>query len=61
MLEINLIELIEKYNDEDECRAILEELRWPDGVECPRCESTSISRIERYNKFDCNSCRYQFS
>lgn len=59
--EINLVTLIEKYQNEDGCRAYLEELRWPNGVACPRCGSMSISRVQKYNIFDCNSCRYQFS
>jgi transposase-like protein len=58
---MNLPALIEQFGSEDKCRAYLEELRWPHGVECPRCESTSISRIHERNQFDCNSCRYQFS
>jgi transposase-like protein len=53
--------LAERFRSEDECRAYLEELRWPDGVECPRCESKLISRIRERNQFDCDSCRYQFS
>ena len=59
--EINLITLVEKYSDEDACRAYLEGLRWPDGVVCPHCGSKSISRVQKYHIFDCNSCRYQFS
>ena len=59
--EINLINLVERYHDEDNCRAYLEELRFPDGVACPRCGSTSISRVQKPRVFDCNSCRYQFS
>jgi len=59
--EVNLINLVERYHDEDNCRAYLEELRWPDGVICPRCQSKSISRVEKLHIFDCNSCRYQFS
>jgi len=59
--EINLITLIERYHNEDKCRAYLEELRFPDGVACPRCGSTSISRVQKPRVFDCNSCRYQFS
>ena len=39
----------------------LEELRWPKGVVCPRCGNESVSRIEKRHKYDCNSCRYQFS
>jgi len=59
--DINLINLIDRYHDEDNCRAYLEELRWPNGVACPRCGSMSISRYHSKDVFDCNSCRYQFS
>lgn len=59
--EVNLVNLVEQYGNEDKCRAYLEELRWPNGVACPRCGSMSISRIQKPRVFDCNSCRYQFS
>jgi len=59
--EINLITLVEKYSNEDACRAYLEGLRWPDGIACPHCGSKSISRVQKHHIFDCNSCRYQFS
>jgi len=59
--DVNLISLVERYHDEDNCRAYLEELRWPDGIVCPRCESKSISRIQKHDIYECNSCRYQFS
>jgi len=59
--EINLINLIEKYQNEDDSRAYLEGLRWSDGVVCPHCGSKSISRIQKNHIYDCNSCRYQFS
>lgn len=58
---MNLPELFEKFGSEENCRAYLEELRWPNGVECPRCESDSISRISTRNQLDCNQCRYRFS
>jgi transposase-like protein len=59
--EMNLPKLVEKFGSDEKCRAYLEQLRWPDGVQCPRCESKSVSRIKERNQFDCNSCRYQFS
>jgi transposase-like protein len=59
--EMNLVRLIERFGSEDKCRDYLEGLRWPDGVRCPRCDSTKISRIHKRNQFDCDSCRYQFS
>lgn len=60
---MNLPELIEQFRSEDKCRAYLEDLRWPDGVRCPRCGNDSMSRIEKRNQWECNeeSCRYQFS
>ena len=58
--KINLVKLIEQYHSENECRILLEELRWPDGVKCPRCSSKSISKIQDRNQYDCNSCRYHF-
>ncbi len=60
---MNLPKLIEEYGSEDRCRAYLEDLRWPDGVRCPRCGCESVSRIEQRNQWECNegSCRYQFS
>jgi len=59
--DINLVNLIERYNNEKKCQDYLEELRWPNGVACPRCGSMSISRIQEPRVFECNSCRYQFS
>jgi len=61
--EMNLVKLVERFRGEDECRAYLEELRWPGeaGIECPRCGGNTISRIRDRNQFDCDSCRYQFS
>lgn len=59
--DVNLVNLIERYGSEEKCRDYLEELRWSDGVTCPRCESKSISRIHKRDQYDCNSCRYQFS
>lgn len=47
---------------EDRCRLFLEQLRWPEGVRCPRCDaSKGISRIESRGQFECGACDYQFS
>lgn len=59
--EITLPELIEKFGSEDACHAALAEMRWPDGIACPRCGSKAISRIVKRRQFDCDGCRYQFS
>ena len=41
-------------------RAYFETLRWPDGVECPRCDSGRITVLELRRKYYCLSCKYQF-
>ena len=53
--------LIEEYGTEDKCIEALAELRWPKGVECPKCESKRIGQIETRKLFQCNDCEYQFS
>jgi len=58
---IDLPRLIEQFGSEEKCRAFLEALRWPDGVECPRCKGKKVSRIEARKQFECASCRHQFS
>jgi transposase-like protein len=60
-MEMNLADLVEQFGSNDRCREYLEHLRWLDGVECPKCDSTSISRISTRKQFDCNSCRHRFS
>lgn len=59
--EMNLAKLIESFGSEEKCRDYLVQLRWPDGVTCPRCASRKVSRIVKRNQYDCDSCRYQFS
>ncbi|HLX00110.1 MAG TPA: IS1595 family transposase [Candidatus Acidoferrales bacterium] len=58
---LNLAELIKDFSDESKCRAYIEELRWPKGLECPHCKSAKIYRIEKRNQLLCASCEYQFS
>jgi len=58
---MNITNLMTDFDTEQECRAYMEELRWPKQIECPRCKGTTISRIKKRDQFDCDSCRYQFS
>ena len=54
--------LREAFPDEDACRTYLQTLRWPDGVVCPRCgETRRISYVKTRRKFQCQTCKYQFS
>jgi transposase-like protein len=56
-----LCEVLRTFGEDQSCREYLEALRWPDKVNCPRCQSLKISRVYDRKVFDCDSCRYQFS
>jgi transposase-like protein len=58
---MDMMELMERFGTEEKCRAVLEELRWPDGIRCPRCNGMKTSRIHARDQFDCDTCRHQFS
>lgn len=60
---IDLVELIQKFGDEQQCRNYLEALRWHDGVRCPKCGGDRISSILKRDQYNCDNedCRYQFS
>ena len=59
--DMNLVKLVEQYADESKARKHLEEVRWPEGVCCPRCESKNVDRIKDRPQFVCYACQYQFS
>src|SRR5215204_564727 len=59
--EINLVDLMDRFHGEEACRALMEELRWPDGIECLRCKSKNVSRVKNRRQLVCNSCHYHFS
>jgi transposase-like protein len=57
---INLVQLTEQFGTDEKCRKALEQLRWRDGAECPRCDSKATKIANRF-QYDCDSCHYQFS
>lgn len=58
---MDMMQIMERFHKEDECRKVLEELRWPDGAICPRCEGDQHNYDSVRGVFDCKSCGYQFS
>jgi transposase-like protein len=57
---VDLLKLMEDFDTDSECRDYLAEIRWPKGVQCPRCQGTKVSRIKARKVFECD-CSYQFS
>jgi len=58
---MTLPEINKLYSTDDRCRELLERLRWPEGVECPRCKDRRVSRMKDYARFECVGCEYQFT
>jgi transposase-like protein len=59
---VNLSSLI----DDAKCYELVRQHRWPDGVRCPRCESTAVTRhgrddVQPYRqRYRCTGCRARF-
>ena len=68
---MNLIDVTQTFQNDDDCLAYLETMRWPDGIRCPTCGNDKISKITRKtpskNKrtriYQCleKTCKQQFS
>jgi transposase-like protein/predicted RNA-binding Zn-ribbon protein involved in translation (DUF1610 family) len=67
---MNLIDVTKTFALEETCLDFLEHLRWPNGVECPKCGKKKISRIirkkqgknKRTRLYQCLSCKgFQFT
>ncbi|MFY1713306.1 transposase [Tritonibacter mobilis] len=50
-----------EWPTEDSCRARLAEVRWPNGIECPRGSSAHVGLLDKRQTFYCNACRCQFT
>src|SRR5690349_7457892 len=54
-----------KRLSEDEARALLEAMRWPNGPTCPHCGSRDVARTTgktaRAGLFNCHDCASQFT
>ena len=55
-----LMEFEKKFSSEEACREYLIELRWPDGMRCPKCETEKMWKMSRV-LYLCTGCRYQTS
>ena len=56
-----LLEAVTMYSDPKACFDLMVEIRWPNGVTCPRCASSRITLFANRPMFKCNACTKQFS
>jgi transposase-like protein len=58
---MTLPELNRLFSTDEDCREILTRLRWPEGVDCPRCRNRNVWWVDSRKQFTCSECSYQFS
>lgn len=58
---LSAFEFFEQFPDEASAIAYFEDVRWPDGVICPRCDSNRTKPVKNRLKHHCNGCGRQFS
>lgn len=76
METLNISTIAKKFSDESSSYQLLEEMRWPDGPECPHCGSvdhayflkpkngerlTSTGKVSHRRLWKCAECRKKFS
>ena len=49
------------YGTEEQCRVVVEKLRWPGGFVCPLCGGAEGKWLRTRPKFQCRACRHQVS
>jgi transposase-like protein len=60
-IPVTLYELLDVYPSNEHCRQKLIQIRWPNGVICPRCECAKVSEVKGRKQWTCLGCRYRFS
>ena len=58
---MDLISLFDRFNCDEKCRKRLEELRWPNGIACPRCGDMEVTPVKNRGQWNCRGCDYHFS
>lgn len=58
---MTLVDVINLFDTDEKCREILVRLRWPNGLECPRCKMPAVELETDKQLFYCKDCDYQFT
>lgn len=56
-----LLEAIKYFADLDNCLQFMVRMRWPNGIECPRCECKTASFISTRRLWICKQCKKNFT
>jgi transposase-like protein len=56
-----LIGAIRYFSDEAVCRDFVAGLRWPNGVQCMRCDAKELGFVSSRSLWRCKACKYEFT
>jgi transposase-like protein len=56
-----LLEAVKYFSDPDVALGCMVAIRWPDGITCPRCDSTEHSFVKTRRIWICKGCKKHFS
>lgn len=56
-----LLEAIKYFADLDVSTQFMANMRWPNGVTCPLCESKNVGYIKTRRNWQCKGCKKQFT
>jgi transposase-like protein len=58
---LGLLQFLEQYGTEEQCRNTLYNLRWPNGFVCPECGNTTGCQLKKRLVYQCHKCHHQTS
>lgn len=58
---MDIIEVFERFPNQEDCLAYLEKVRWPQAAICPYCKSLRVSSAPKELRHHCNCCNTSFS
>jgi transposase-like protein len=59
---MTLMEFMENFGTEEQCRTHLYGMRWPEGFVCPKCGAIDNPyNIKSHNRYQCKHCNHQTS
>ena len=64
MSAMNLMQVFQKFPDEEGCYEYLERVRWGDRPTCPLCGSADVARkseTDRVGRWNCHGCYSSFN
>jgi transposase-like protein len=58
---MTILDVAQIFSTDERCEELLTRLRWPNGIECPRCKNKNCPFLEGHARYWCSECQYQFS